>query len=70
MVQFKLVRYRLGNKVKLAPNSLTFTCTLDGNTAQKSYPRSTGANTTSGADYAYDKWPELWQLVKIQLLLT
>ena len=45
-----------GNKVKLAPNSLTFTCTLDGNTAQKSYPRSTGANTTSGADYAYDKW--------------
>ena len=45
-----------GNKVKLAPNSLTFTCTLDGNSAQKSYPRATGANTTSGADYAYDKW--------------
>ena len=31
-----------------------FTCTLDGNVSQKAYPRATGANTSSGADYAYD----------------
>ena len=29
-----------GTSVKLAPNSLTFTCSRDGNTAQKTYPRS------------------------------
>ena len=29
-----------GTTAKLAPNSLTFTCSRDGNTAQKTYPRS------------------------------
>ena len=28
-----------GNRIKLADNSLTFTCDLDGNTAAKTYPR-------------------------------
>ena len=32
---------------------MKFTCTLDGNTVEKTYPRGTGANTSSGADYAY-----------------
>ncbi|BCU95637.1 MAG: hypothetical protein CM15mV10_0050 [uncultured marine virus] len=40
--------------IKLATESLVFTCTLDGNTVQKSYPRATTANTGTGADYAYD----------------
>ena len=40
--------------IKLAPESLVFTCTLDGNVSEKAYPRATGANTSSGADYAYD----------------
>ena len=29
-----------GDRIKLADNSLTFTCTMDGNTAQKTYPRA------------------------------
>ena len=29
-----------GNRIKLADNSLTFTCDLDGNTAAKTYPRA------------------------------
>ena len=45
---------RQGTNVKLATESLVFTCTLDGNVSQKSYPRASGANTSSGADYAYD----------------
>ena len=47
-----------GNKIKIAPNSLTMTCDYnsDGNTTQKTYPRASGASTTSGADYAYETW--------------
>ena len=45
---------RQGTNIKLATESLIFTCTLDGNITQKAYPRATGANTSSGADYAYD----------------
>ena len=30
-----------GRQIKLADNSLTFTCTLDGNTTNKTYPRAT-----------------------------
>ncbi len=45
---------RQGTNIKLATESLVFTCTLDDNVSQKSYPRASGANTSSGADYAYD----------------
>ena len=34
--------------IKFKPESLTFTCNLDGNTKKKQYPRTT--------DYAYDRW--------------
>ena len=34
--------------VKFKPESLTFTCSLDGNVKSKQYPRTT--------DYAYDRW--------------
>ena len=41
--------------IRLADNSLTFTCNFnsDGNTTQKTYPRSTGATggSTMGSDY-------------------
>ena len=30
-----------GDRVKIADNSLTFTCTMDGNTSNKTYPRTT-----------------------------
>ena len=39
-----------GTTVKLAPNSFTFTCTRDGNTAQKTYPR--GGHTFAQKFYA------------------
>ena len=38
----------VGDTVRIQPNSITFTCTLDGNTAQKTYPRA------SSNDYAYN----------------
>jgi hypothetical protein len=34
--------------IKFKPESLTFTCALDGNTKKKQYPRAT--------DYPYDRW--------------
>jgi len=46
------------DKVKIAPNSITFSCGFGGATgtaAQKSYPRSSGTgNPAGGADPAYD----------------
>ena len=37
-----------GDRIKIAANSLTFTCGKDGNTSNKTYPRTT--------DPYYDKW--------------
>ena len=47
---------KVGENVKLAPNSLGFTCNYNGDNWQttKTYPRASGAGTTSGADYAYE----------------
>ena len=43
---------QVGDEVLIAPNSLTFTCTLDGNTTQHSYPTTTVTNfTPSTASY-------------------
>ena len=48
----------VGDSIKLATDSLTFTCDYnsDGNTTNKTYPRASGASTTgnNGADYAYN----------------
>ena len=44
------------DKIKLSPDSLSFSCLYNGTTQTKTYPRAAGANTTSGADYAYDTW--------------
>ena len=44
--------------VKLQEESLIFSCNFggaSGSSAQKAYPRATGANTVDGKDYAYDK---------------
>ena len=44
--------------INIATESITFSCNYNGATgsaAQKQYPRAAGANTTSGADYAYDQ---------------
>ena len=50
----------IGQHIKLAANSLQFTCTLDGNTVTKSYPRASGENANAGvADYAYNKSLEI-----------
>ena len=44
------------NKIRIVPDSLTFTCILDGNTAQKTYPRASGTGVNAGvADYAYQR---------------
>ena len=44
------------DKIKLATDSISFSCEFNGVTQTKTYPRAVGANTTSGADYAYDTW--------------
>ena len=44
-----------GNKIKIAPNSLTFTCNMDGHATEKTYPRATGSAAPGGVDYFYDK---------------
>ena len=44
-----------GESVKLAADSLTFTCGLDGNVTQKTYPRASGEGANAGTpDPAYD----------------
>ena len=49
----------VNDKVKLAEESIVFSCNFNGATgssAQKAYPRASGSpNTPDGADYAYDK---------------
>ena len=40
----------VGTNIKIAPNSLTFNCGAGSGT----YPRSSGAGTASGRDYAYE----------------
>jgi len=47
---------KVGQAIRLCANSLIFTCNYngDGNTTEKTYPRATGAATTTGADYLYD----------------
>ena len=51
------------DRIKLAEESLTFTCNYlgDGNQTQKKYPRASGASTTgnNGADYAFDTYLDI-----------
>ena len=50
----------VGQHIKLAANSLQFTCTLDGNTVTKSYPRASGEGANAGnPDYAYNRSLEI-----------
>ena len=45
----------VGTNIKLTADSLTFTCTTDGNTAQKTYPRASGTGANAGTpDPAYN----------------
>ena len=45
-----------GDKVRLKNESFAFTCTTDGNSAVKKYPRKTGENQNVGKpDFAYGK---------------
>ena len=41
-----------GDYIQVADGSLTFTCSLDGNTAQKTYPRA-------GFDYPSGRWLQI-----------
>ena len=44
--------FQVGDKILIAPNSLTFTCALDGNATQHTYPTSTTSSfTPTGATY-------------------
>ena len=43
----------VGTSIKIATESLTFQCAYNGG-GTSVYPRASGANTSSGADYAYD----------------
>ena len=47
---------QIGHQIKIAKESLKFTCELDGNATTTAYPRGTGsAASPSGEDYVYDK---------------
>jgi hypothetical protein len=46
---------RAGDMIRIAEESITFTCTLDGNSSPKSYPRSSGVPNDSGTDPFYDQ---------------
>ena len=48
---------QVGESIRLATESITFSCAFNGASgaaAEKAYPRATGANTSNGADYAYN----------------
>tara|TARA_Y100001968_G_C19454156_1_gene770984 strand:+ start:2796 stop:18506 length:15711 start_codon:yes stop_codon:yes gene_type:complete len=46
------------NKIKIAEESIKFTCNYNDDNQQtvKSYPRSSGASTGNGKDYAHNTW--------------
>ena len=45
----------IGTNIRLTADSLSFTCTTDGNTAVKTYPRASGTGSNSGTpDPAYN----------------
>jgi len=46
--------YQIGDTIRIATESLTFTCAKDGHGTQHSYPRASGSTAPSGADYAYN----------------
>jgi len=43
----------VGDTIVIAPNSLTFTCALDGNATTHTYPRASGVPNTTGRDPFY-----------------
>jgi len=43
-----------GDYIRIAPNSLTFTCAMDNHATEHNYPRASGSNAPGGRDYAYD----------------
>lgn len=43
----------VGSTIVIAPNSLTFTCALDGNSTTHTYPRASGVPNTTGRDPFY-----------------
>jgi|TARA_B100000959_G_scaffold102716_1_gene108329 hypothetical protein len=45
----------IGNKIKIAPNSLGFSCSFDNNVATSTYPRASGSAAPGGEDYFYNK---------------
>ena len=47
-------QYETGKFIKIATDSLTFTCALDSHATNHTYPRATGSSAPGGADYAYD----------------
>ena len=49
----------IGESIKIATGSLTFSCDQGGTVGNGSYPRATGANTSDGEDYAYDTAVEI-----------
>ena len=62
------------DKIKLAPNSITFSCGFGGATgaaAQKSYPRSSGTgNPGGGADPAYDTFLDIIAVDLVEKTIT
>jgi subtilisin family serine protease len=47
--------FEAGEKIRIAPGSLTFTCGKDNFASNHSYPRSSGAPNTAGTDPFYNK---------------
>ena len=45
--------FQVGSTLRIANNSLTFTCALDSHATNHTYPRATGSNAPGGYDYAF-----------------
>jgi len=46
--------YKIGDTIKIATDSLTFTCAMDSHATNHTYPRATGSAAPGGYDYAYN----------------
>ena len=64
---------QVGESIRLATESLTFSCAFGGATgaaAEKAYPRATGANTNTGADYAYNTALEIVAITSTKITVN
>merc|ERR1712093_436253 len=58
-----------GTSIRLAANSLNFSCN-NGGVQNRTYPRASGANTSSGADYVYNNAVKILSVTTTTILIN